>query len=566
MWAVRHFRHYLGLRPFTIITDHQPLLGLQRLSIDNDRTGRRSRWALELDPYDWVIIHKSGAQHTNADALLRRPDPGVELTVGVDPDVKHSLMHACTRTTADEDPGTVCTIEAPVSTIAPTESPASAPSVCPPPDPQVAADQAVIYTLSHNGSRIRELQKGDSDIAQVWGWLEVGQRPPRWRLRDAGRGLRRLWHEFPRLTFVDGLLCRVVWLSDEGQTTQIVVPTVLVPEILGHLHGTPLTAHLAYERVLNRARSVCYWPTMYSDIKKWCEQCYACQRRKSPVPKQHAPMRTSQTVRPFQRVAADILELPITSKGNRYVLVVEDYFTKFVNLYAIPNQTATTVAECLFECYVLEHGVMETLHTDMGRQFESDVVRHLCKMLGVKKTHTTPYNPKSDGMVERFNRTLVDQLAKMLLSCEGEWDSFLQQVAFAYNTSVHSSTGFTPYFLTHGREARTPVDVMLGPLMQSNSMGRSTEDFASSLLRRLDVAFSRTVDNNTVASQRQKTFYDTKLRHEPYEVGDLVWLNDPTQSCRKWAPHWKGPYLVQRRMDRDDEVGVTYVICSPFEE
>lgn len=71
----------------------------------------------------------------------------------------------------------------------------------------------------------------------------------------------------------------------------------------------------------------------------------------------------------------------------------------------------------------------------------------------MKKTHTTPYNLKSDCMVERFNRTLVDQLAKTLLSCEGEWDSFLLQVAFAYNTSVHSSTGFTPFFLTHAREA-----------------------------------------------------------------------------------------------------------------
>lgn len=152
------------------------------------------------------------------------------------------------------------------------------------------------------------------------------------------------------------------------------------------------------------------------------------------------------------------------------MLVVEDYFTKFVNLYAVPDQKATTVAECLFQNYILEHGVMETLHTDMGRQFESEVVRHLCRMLGVKKTHTTPYNPKSDGMVERFNRTFTDQLAKTLLSCEGEWDSFLSQVAFPYNTSVHTSTGFTPYFLTHGREARTPMDVVLGPMGQVLSL------------------------------------------------------------------------------------------------
>ncbi|CAL9692088.1 unnamed protein product [Knipowitschia caucasica] len=277
-------------------------------------------------------------------------------------------------------------------------------------------------------------------------------------------------------------------------------------------------------------------------------------------------MRTTLAQRPFQRVAADILELPVTSRGNRYVLVVEDYFTKFVNMYAIADQRATTVAECLFNNFILEHGVMETLHTDMGRQFESDVVRQLCTLLGVKKTHTTPYNPKSDGMVERLNRTLIDQLAKTLLACEGEWDSFLSQVAFAYNTSVHSSTGFTPYFLIHGREARVPVDVFLVPIMQTGQRYDSIDDFVFSLRRRLDAAFRQSRDNSVTASDKQRTFYDTRERHRPYEIGDLVWLHDPTESRRKLAPHWKGPYIIERRQDRDDVVGVTYVIGSPFGE
>lgn len=111
-------------------------------------------------------------------------------------------------------------------------------------------------------------------------------------------------------------------------------------------------------------------------------------------------------------MATDILELPVTSKGNRYVLVVEDYFTKFVNLYALPNQTAQSVARCLFADYVLVHGVPEVVHSDQGRQFEAEIVQRLCQLLGIKKTRTAPYNPKSDRMVERFNRTLIDQLAK----------------------------------------------------------------------------------------------------------------------------------------------------------
>uniref|UniRef100_A0A3Q1CIL1 Integrase catalytic domain-containing protein n=1 Tax=Amphiprion ocellaris TaxID=80972 RepID=A0A3Q1CIL1_AMPOC len=293
---------------------------------------------------------------------------------------------------------------------------------------------------------------------------------------------------------------------------------------------------------------------MYRDIREWCDQCYACHRRKSPVPHHRASMRTSLTQRPFQRVAVDILELPITSKGNRYVLAMEDYFTKFVNLYAVGDQKATTVAECLFS-FVMEHGVMELLHTDMGRQFESEVVKQLCVMLGVRKTHTTPYNPKSDGMVERLNRTVIDQL-----------DSFLPQVAFAYNTSMHSSTGFTPYFLTHGREACVPVEVLLGPRLQVDQVHDSLDDFVLSLRRRLDTAFQLTRDNSVTASDKQSAYYDAEQRHCPYDVGDLVWLNDPTESRRKLAAHWKGPYVVRQRLDRDDMTGVTYVIGSPFED
>lgn len=97
-------------------------------------------------------------------------------------------------------------------------------------------------------------------------------------------------------------------------------------------------------------------------------------------------MKTIVATEPFQKVAADILELPITSRGNRYVLVVQDYFPKHVNLYAIPDQRSTTVAKCLFENFICEHGIPEILHTDQGWQFESDLLKHLCELLGIRKT------------------------------------------------------------------------------------------------------------------------------------------------------------------------------------
>uniref|UniRef100_A0AAV2LXX7 Gypsy retrotransposon integrase-like protein 1 n=1 Tax=Knipowitschia caucasica TaxID=637954 RepID=A0AAV2LXX7_KNICA len=265
----------------------------------------------------------------------------------------------------------VCGVEA--STEAPLSAQAS--DSC---EPSVPPDGSDLQTLFQEGSNVRRLQQEDPDIRSLLKWLRAGERPSSVRIKGAGKALRILWHEFPRMTMIDGIVHRVVALSDVEQTWQVVVPSVLVPEVLRLLHGGPLTGHLAVERTMARARGVCFWPCMYLDICTWCEQCYACQRRKAPVPHHRAPMRTTLAQRPFQRVAADILELPVTSRGNRYVLVVEDYFTKFVNMYAIADQRATTVAECLFNNFILEHGVMETLHTDMGRQFESDVTFGCC--------------------------------------------------------------------------------------------------------------------------------------------------------------------------------------------
>ena len=430
VWAVREFKHYVGLSSFSIVTDHRPLLGLRRMALDNDPTGRRCRWILELDPFDWVMVHKDGSRHTNADALSRRP---------VTPDCATEVDSGVHVVAALEEDGLSPSLEA----------------------TQVEPDP--VYSFSGSDTEVLLGQREDSDIRTVLDWLEQGgRRPPPKYLWGASAHLKKLWTEFNRLSVVGGLLCRTVHSVPTGEEqVQVVIPPALVPELLQHLHGGPAAAHFSAERVWEKARRSYYWPFMLRDIRQWCEQCVPCQTRRCPVPKQRAPMGGSQASRPMQRIAADILELPLTSRGNRYVLVVADYFTKYVEIYALPDQTARTVARCLFDDFVLRHGVPEVLHTDQGRQFEAEVIQRLCQMLGIKKTRTTAYNPKSDGMVERHNRTLIDQLAKILLSHGGEWDMYVKHVSFAYNTSRHNSTRFTPFFLLRGFEARVPADVLV---------------------------------------------------------------------------------------------------------
>lgn len=210
---------------------------------------------------------------------------------------------------------------------------------------------------------------------------------------------------------------------------------------------------------------------------------------------------------------------------------------------------------------ICEHGIPESLHTDQGRQFESDLIHHLRKLLGVQKTRTSPYHPQSDGMVERFNRTLIDQLAKTLLQQPGEWDESLNQVALAYNTSPHSTTGYTPFFLTHGREAKMPVNLLLPNNKPSDSTQGTSDTFATQITSKLQSAFTLANQNRDQAHLTQKHHYGKRVRYIPYNPGDLVWLNDPTSARQKLAPHWKGAFEIVECLGLDEEnVGVTYKI------
>ena len=115
---------------------------------------------------------------------------------------------------------------------------------------------------------------------------------------------------------------------------------------------------------------------------------------------------------PFERVALDVLGPLLTSEsGNKHILLIIDYFTRWPEAYSLPNQEATTVAEVVTKEYVCRYGFPLELHSDQGRNFESQVFQEMCHLLGIRKTRTTPLHPQSDGMVEQMNRTLEAQLS-----------------------------------------------------------------------------------------------------------------------------------------------------------
>ncbi|XP_017298817.1 protein NYNRIN-like [Diaphorina citri] len=153
---------------------------------------------------------------------------------------------------------------------------------------------------------------------------------------------------------------------------------------------------------------------------------------------------------------------PETNSGNRYILVIKHYFSKWPEAFAIPNQEATTVADCLINHWVSRFGVPLELHSDLGRNFESQVYQEVCSVLWIKKTRTTPLHPQSDGMVERFNRTLHEHPRKVVDDHQREWNKHIPLFLLAYRSSTHNSTGQSPALIIFGKEMRLPSELRFG--------------------------------------------------------------------------------------------------------
>ena len=176
------------------------------------------------------------------------------------------------------------------------------------------------------------------------------------------------------------------WFEEDGGNIlyQWVVPKKQRNDILHHLHNGPLGAHLGENKTHQKLRERFYWPGHTADVKEWCRSCKLCGQRKMPNPKHRAPLVNVQAGYPMQMVATDILgPLPEFSSGNSYILVAADYFTRWVEAYPILSQEAVVVARKLLNEMFCRFSPPEQLHSDQGRQFESQLLAEVCKLLGI---------------------------------------------------------------------------------------------------------------------------------------------------------------------------------------
>jgi len=246
----------------------------------------------------------------------------------------------------------------------------------------------------------------------------------------------------------------------------------------------------------------------------------------------------------MDRVHLDIAgPFPRSQSGNRYLLVIMDQFTKWVEIYPISDQTAETTVKCLTE-FVLRMGMPLQIHTDQGRNFESGLFSAACNLMGIVKTRTTPYRPSSNGQVERFNRSLLKMVRCYVNAKQDNWDQSLGQLGSAYRSTPHRMTGFTPNLLMLGREVRRPCDIMFAV---ETIADQTVKEYMEERLENMEDVNHLAREHLKEAQVHHRRGHDVRLRQDDHDAGDLVLLRDLARKVGhspKLQAAWKGPYVV----------------------
>lgn len=306
-----------------------------------------------------------------------------------------------------------------------------------------------------------ELQQNDPDIKIVYQWVTQNQRISHAEVSKLSPAIRHYWHLSNSLCIVDNVLCKKFYRRcDSDEHLQIIVPQSLRGTILKHMHDSLMGGHLGVNKTYNKLKQRFYWYEAKEDVLIWVRKCDKCGQNKSEQRTLRARLGENQVGGPMDRLATDLLgPLPETPRGNKYVLVITDHFTKWVEAIAVPDQTAQTCAHYLLQV-VCQFGCPLSILSDQGRCFESHLFQEFCHLLEIKKSRSSHRNPRF-GLAERFNRTLVQMIKSYLKGEQTEWDKNLYLITAAYRSTPQVLTGLTSNLLKLGRETRLPADLAL---------------------------------------------------------------------------------------------------------
>ena len=581
-YFVEYYKQYLLGRKFRVRTDHQALVWLCSF---REPKGRICRYIEILSAYNFVIEYRQAGKHANADVMSRCFDPwDCKCADGdmMEP-LKCGPCKKCQKRaidmqssklwnygTADETKVSDTSkseeqqaASVPVNDVKSDDRPTISRSVTERMETrsrskgQSSQGENIGFMFSesiHSKTELRKMQDRDPDIGPIYRWVTTGNRPHSNDITMESPETRHYWILWDSLKLVDGLLYKQFLKKDgTGEFLQFLVPKCLREEILQQLHSSLQGGHLGQKKTRERIQQRYFWFEMKIDINNWVLKCDACAANKKPTRTPRAPLGNMKVGGVLDRLSIDILgPLIETPRSNRYIMVATCHFSKWVEIFALPDQTAATCARVLLNEVFARYGVCNMLLADQARSFEGTIFQEMCRLLEIKKSRTSVRNPKCNGQTERFNRTLIRMIKAYLKDEQTDWDLNLGCLAGAYRASPNESTQLTPNLLFLGREVRIPAELLIGSVPAIKEEITSYGDYVDKLRERLKKAHSVARKNIGQSAVKQKDRYDMKIYHTQYEVGDFVWYLVETckpGKCPKLNPDFEGPYVITRKLN-----------------
>ena len=509
-WSVtERFSDYLIYGPhFTIFTDNNPLTYILTTAKLN-ATGLR--WVGELSNYNFTIKYRQGKENIDADYLSRRPMGIAEFRK----QCKHTIDREGFASTWQKGEGGAALVNS-VSVDKLT----------------LGADKEVKMVPKEE---LRRRQKEDEVIGPVYKAVAAGMKPMKNDWKELSWKSKVLMKNFKKLSLVDGILMRKT-----VKYMQIVLPVDYHQMVFVQLHER--MGHLGHERVLELSQQRFYWPHMSADLKHYIQKKCRCVANKAPNVQERAPLVPIEATHPFQMVSIDYLHLDPCKGKYEYVLMVTDHYTRFCQMYATRNKSSKSAAEKIFNEFILQFGFPEKLHHDQGGEFNSKLFAELHRLTGIRPSNTTPYHPAGDGQVERLNRTLVNMLKALPEKAKKDWKSYLPKLAFAYNSTVHKSTGYSPFYLLFGRQSTLPIDLAFQEMELGQGVDRKThKQFVEEWHGAMEEAKRLAKSKMDKTAEYNKKAYDKKAKAVELVVGDKVLMKNVRErgGTQKMKSFWE---------------------------
>ena len=290
-----------------------------------------------------------------------------------------------------------------------------------------------------------------------------------------------------------------------------------------------------------------YFPNMTNHCKRVLKQCLTCQQKNKTQDIQRHTYIHDMVGGPWEKISIDIVgPLKLDNEGNKYIFTTKDCFTRYLEAFPCKNISTDTIVKLLYNNIFLRYGAPLQCHSDQGAQLTAKQMEDICTQLGVVKTTTPAYNPKSNP-VERAHRDLGNVLRGLIIDTEQEWSEVLPNAVMALNSSKSSVTGVTPHFALYGKERRMPIDMIYGkPTESFDTIGQHLQNLTQ--ITRRTHQFMREKQDNAI--QRAELNYNQNITN-PIMIDDLVWLFTPIiqkEKGRKFSTFWTGPWRVIKKI------------------